>query len=379
MKPTIRTLRQCGLVLLLMAAAAKTVAEDQPLYNDDDVGREITRLIRVSADSSVIATGSDTIGELARNTTSLSGYEINIASVNALEKTRRGVDTWIVDMSAAIAEPDLVRVPMEEVPQIIAHNIQAALERVTEVVHEQAVSELNELVQSEERYRAQLADITATRSALLAQIAPFSPNADELQRQEQHMLERIHELELELPAMEARAAALAREIDRRSQKLEARTAEDPAMREMEHVVAIREEAVANARRLAENGSFGQHELAEITEQLARAKIELATRREQCGAEIRQSLIPVELELSQIAIDRAAQEVDLQQLRNSLEILQSRDVWGLVQKYEFEVELPMQSLRRSLHVAADRRFEVEELVRQIKQPRVTVYEPAAAKK
>ena len=182
----------------------------------------------------------------------------------------------------------------------------------------------------------------------------------------------IQGLELQLAGMQARRQAIQEQIARTEVEVERKVAGDEVTQELEEILAMTVRALAQ-----EEGQFAsQHPalqrseaIRELREQVARAKIELAMRRE----EIARSAGGARLEmfnndLSQIAIDSAEKQAQLGVLRGQIEETQQE----LVRASTFDPKAARIRLAREMMNVLDRRVAEQRLrLASLQPPTVTL--------
>ncbi len=87
-------------------------------------------------------------------------------------------------------------------------------------------------------------------------------------------------IEMEIARLEARQEAIEKQIVQIKDQVEAKIQPDPVIDELQKLIAMHTEQLALAEKLYETGRSAGKEISEIKEKLARARIDLAKRRQQ---------------------------------------------------------------------------------------------------
>ncbi len=153
-------------------------------------------------------------------------------------------------------------------------------------------------------------------------IPPVEVDLQALIAQRTELARKVQSLELELGGQEARRKAIAEQIARTEGEAHAKLAQDQVTKELENLVQFSEENLTKTRKLAGDDQGSLDDLAQATESLTRARIELAKRREELskqagGGQLEQ----LTGEMGRIAIDRAEKQAQLNIVHQQLEEVQ----------------------------------------------------------
>ena len=148
--------------------------------------------------------------------------------------------------------------------------------------------------------------------------------ASALARHGAHMAREIQSIELELAGLNARAQAVQKQVAATKQETEQKLAGDTVARELQKLIEMATTHLENLRRMADSGRTSGAEVLQAEENLTRARIELARRRE----ELSQSTGAPQIEkfnasLAEIAVDMAEREAQLEILRRQLEDIRQK--------------------------------------------------------
>ena len=137
--------------------------------------------------------------------------------------------------------------------------------------------------------------------------------------QRQVLTREIRTLELDLAGLEARRRAIQKQIARTKDEAGRKLKDDTVTRELEKLVQMHIDTVSMLKKQAGDDWVSLTELAQANENLTRAKIELARRREELGKSAGGARLEgYNDELSQMAIDMAEKEARLDLLQRQLE-------------------------------------------------------------
>jgi hypothetical protein len=195
-----------------------------------------------------------------------------------------------------------------------------------------------------------------------ADIRTLAAQKDELART-------VQTLELNQVSMEARRKAMYMQIEEAMKQADKRLAQDTVTQELEKLVQLSTSHLELLQRQAAAGQIPQSELASAQESVARARIELARRREELtkltgGGRIEQ----YESELSKMAIDEAESRARLDVLRKQLVDVQGQ----LTQASTFDPEAArIRITQETLDIANRRVGELEARIASLRPPTVTV--------
>ncbi|MEN6427443.1 MAG: hypothetical protein ABFE13_18985 [Phycisphaerales bacterium] len=206
-----------------------------------------------------------------------------------------------------------------------------------------------------------MANTSATGAMTQTDIRTLAAQKDELTRA-------IRTLELGMVSMEARRKAMYMQIEEARQQAVKKLAEDTVTQELEKLVKISTSHLEMLQQQAATGQIPQAEMAPAQESVARARIELARRREELtkltgGGRIEQ----YESELSEMTIDEAESRARLEVLRGQLGQVQGQ----LTQALTFDPEAARIRVAQETLYTANRRIgELETRLATLQTPTVT---------
>ncbi len=190
-----------------------------------------------------------------------------------------------------------------------------------------------------------------------------------LAAQKDELTRAIRSLELNQVSMEARRKAMYMQIEEARQQADRRLAQDTVTQELEKLVQISTSHLELLQLRVTAGQMPQAELASAQESVARARIELARRREELakltgGGRIEQ----YESDLSKMAIDEAESRARLDVLRRQLADVQGQ----LTQASTFDPEAArIRVAQETLNLANRRVGELETRLATLQPPTVTI--------
>ncbi len=180
---------------------------------------------------------------------------------------------------------------------------------------------------------------------------------------------KLQDLELSLAGQEARRKAIAEQIARTEAEAHAKLVQDEVTKELETLVELSMRNLADLQKAADAGRASTAELGRATENLTRAKIELAKRREELskqagGGQLEQ----LSSEMGRIAIDKAEKDAQREILARHLAQMQQQ----LAQASAFDPEAARMRIgREGLDILAGRFAELQTRIANLQPPMVTV--------
>ena len=162
-----------------------------------------------------------------------------------------------------------------------------------------------------------------------------------LERQKQDM-------EMRLVEAAAREDALQKQIAILSDQTKKKLSQDAVLRELEHIVKLREQEMITVQKMVEAGQASQNEYFKVREGIAQARIKLVERQEAIreslggGATMQERV----KELTDIAISHAMDQAVLKHIAEQLEMLKAKKILELADQYEVEIALKQNAIRQS---------------------------------
>jgi len=138
---------------------------------------------------------------------------------------------------------------------------------------------------------------------------PLEVPEEMLLSEKNNLLREKQNLEMELARLQGRTPAVEEQIMRIRAKIDEKVQDDQVSEELRKILALQVNYLEGVKKLVDSGSVGAAELADAEEKLARARIELARRREQIGASAgTDQLEKYSNELAALTIDQAEKKV-----------------------------------------------------------------------
>jgi citrate lyase gamma subunit len=172
------------------------------------------------------------------------------------------------------------------------------------------------------------------------------------------------EMRMGLASSNARRVAIQDQIAKIGEESLKRVSADPIAEELEEIVKICERRVITVSKLMEEGRASGSESDDAREKLAKARIELITRREAVKSSVGgEEMAKWNNELIALAITAADDESNLGFVERQLHDIKEKGLWELADRYEVEVAVKMPAVRERLMRATER---AEELKRKIEE-------------
>ncbi|MHC4438789.1 MAG: hypothetical protein ACYS3S_15605 [Planctomycetota bacterium] len=184
-----------------------------------------------------------------------------------------------------------------------------------------------------------------------------------------NLLAEKRNLEMELARLESRIPAVEGQIKRIQREIDEKVNADQVSLELKSILAMQVKYLEGVKKLVDNGSMSSGELADAEQKLARAKIELAMRREQIGASAgTDQLVKFSNELATLAIDTAEKKAMLEIVSNQL----NRTEQQLTASITLDSQVSRIRLAvRALEIADRRVNELNTLALNLQPPTVSV--------
>ena len=130
-------------------------------------------------------------------------------------------------------------------------------------------------------------------------------------------------LEMELARLKGRMPAIETQIVRIKKEVDEKVQDDQVSEELRKILDLQIKYLEGVEKLAESGRVQDIEITDAEEKVARAKIELARRREQIGAAGTDQLTKLSNELATLAIDMAEKKAMLDVIKKQLDQTQQQ--------------------------------------------------------
>ncbi|HCO95803.1 MAG TPA: hypothetical protein DIU00_17970 [Phycisphaerales bacterium] len=198
---------------------------------------------------------------------------------------------------------------------------------------------------------------------------PLNVPAEVHLRKQNNLLAEKQNLEMELARLQGRMPAIEEQIKRIKKEIDERIQTDQVSEELRKILAVQEKYFEGVKRLVENGTVPNSELADAEEKLARARIELARRSEQIGVSVgANQLATFSHELATLAIDMAEKKAMLEIVSNQLnQTEQQLTASTILDPKVSQIRLAV----RALEIAERRINELNTLSLNVQPPTVSV--------
>jgi hypothetical protein len=176
-------------------------------------------------------------------------------------------------------------------------------------------------------------------------------------------------LEMELARMQSRMPAIEEQIVRIKHEIDRRIQHDQVSEELRSILDMQVKYLEGVKKLVDAGTVSSTELADAEEKLARAKIDLAMRREQIGSSAgADQLAKFSSELATLAIDMAEKKAMLEIVSNQLNrIEQQLTASTILDPQVSQIRLAI----RALEITERRISELNTLALNVQPPTVSV--------
>lgn len=262
--------------------------------------------------------------------------------------------------------PEEVKPAAEQFLNALVRNCYDALVSGAFGAYESQLTDL--LMRAENRHGA-----AAQELAQLSQGAPdvslIEMDVRDLAARRRELVREVQDIEMDLAAMDARRKAIEEQIARTRAELDDRQRNDDITRELQRILQTNEQLASNLRAMTEAGTVSQAEFVKAQEGVAKARIELARRREELAkAAGGGRLGTFGDELSRMAIDAAEAKARLQMLEQRLAETEAQ----LKQASRFDPKAAqIRMAREALEVAERRVVELKRRLAGLEPPVVTV--------
>ncbi len=198
---------------------------------------------------------------------------------------------------------------------------------------------------------------------------PLEVPEEMLLSERNNLLREKQNLEMELARFQSRIPAIEEQIKRIKKEIDERIQTDQVSEELRKILAVQEKYFEGVKRLVENGTVSNSELADAEEKLARARIELARRSEQIGVSVgANQLATFSHELATLAIDMAEKKAMLEIVTNQLnQTEQQLTASTILDPQVSQIRLAV----RALEIADKRINELNTLSLNVQPPTVSV--------
>jgi hypothetical protein len=199
--------------------------------------------------------------------------------------------------------------------------------------------------------------------------APLEVPEEVLLREKNNLLAEKQNFEMELARLQSRMPAIEEQIMRIKKEIDLKVNRDQVSEELRSILAMQFRYLEGVNKLVDNGTVSSSELADAEERLARAKIELAMRREQIGASAgTDQLTKFSNELATLAIDMAEKKAMLQIVSNQLNRTEQQlTASTILDPQVSQIRLAV----RALEIADRRVNELNTLALNVQPPTVSV--------
>jgi len=180
------------------------------------------------------------------------------------------------------------------------------------------------------------------------------------------------ELEMDMAGLQARREALEKQIGRRGDEASKKLKDDPVARELEEIVKVREIEFRRVGKLVAKGVTSERERNDAREKLARAKAELALRREALTKRADGDVLgKFNTELAELSIELAEQQGRLKMVNEHLARIRDKKLLALADEFEREVMLKLPLAMEDAERAFQWHSELRRQKDAVRPPTVTV--------
>jgi hypothetical protein len=198
---------------------------------------------------------------------------------------------------------------------------------------------------------------------------PLEVPEEILLSEKNNLLREKQNLEMELARLQGRIPAVEEQIKRIQMEIDEKVNADQVSVELRSILAIQVKYLEGVKKLVDAGTVSSSELANAEEKLARAKIDLAMRREQIGSSAgADQLAKFSSELATLAIDMAEKKAMLEVVSNQLNRIEQQLTASTI--LDPKVSQIRQAVR-ALEIADRRINELNTLALNVQPPTVSV--------
>jgi len=179
----------------------------------------------------------------------------------------------------------------------------------------------------------------------------------------------IRALELDLAGADARRSAIQEQIARTEHEAARKLKADTVTRELEKLIQMHIDSLGTVRKYVDAGRGSPAELAQANENLTKAKIELARRREELSKSAGGARLEgYNDELSRMAIDMAEKKAQFEILRRQLDEVQRQ--WARASQFD-PATARIRMATEALHIAERRVTELKSRLANLQPPTVAM--------
>jgi len=307
--------------------------------------------------------------EQLQQTADFSGWRPQMALADAINELKQSVDP---PLKIVVLWGDLLG--NAEIDQTTPINMdglrEAPVSKALDLLLKSVTSGTAELGYEIDRGVITIATVDSLPSAKrrLSQMAQMDTPVEMLLDRKNDLFRHKQELEMEIARAEARRSATEEQIHRINAAVEEKVKSDPVAFEIQRLIDINARELERAREALDSGKRVTG-VDEVTEKLARAKIDLAKRREELsrsagGSEVAGLTADLTQLMINLAVSRAEFEVVNRQLAETEEQLKKASA---VDPEISQIRLAQEELEMAEHWVSQLRFRLEGL----RKPTVTV--------
>ena len=187
---------------------------------------------------------------------------------------------------------------------------------------------------------------------LFAKAGMSSLRRSDVLKQIQSLERKRQDMEMRLVEAAAREEALQKQIAILGKQTEEKLKQDIVLKELEHILKLREEEMKTVQKMVEAGQASQNEYFKVRGAVAQARIELVKRQETIHESIGGGATMQERvkELTDIAIMNAESQAVFQYIEEQLAIIEAKKILEIADQYEMEIALKQDSMLRSYEYA-----------------------------
>jgi|GEM_PF-5581048 len=374
-------------VFMLAVLSGPTASAQSKSINLDDVKRHTSCVLRITSEGSPIPVSVGLVNALLGSPAVLdravdegSGTGPGAVKAQAIFSTiSSGARMQLGKLTLYIFSDDPGRRVAEQLLRETCARLDAALKQAADTDRQQLIHRLASAREEYERTRQEYAELQERALAFEKQAGRSDLNRDHIAAEIHELTGQKRDLQLELEALSAREHATLEQVARLRKKMESGLSDDEVLHELETVLELKTKEIERLRQLKEQKLVGDTEVNAALVDLARARAEIAERREQSRARLgADRLEGLNEELAHIAVEADTVRVHLDAIERQLKQIAEKNVLEIARKYEIEVALQTEIVRNSIAESARRVREIHQRIRALNAPSLLILGDRPAK-
>jgi len=250
------------------------------------------------------------------------------------------------------------------------------LDRFISIRHAETMDEINDrlvtALNNEERFKIKLKGMQAEQQALIKEGGRGVLSRSRVQDELRSLRREKQSVELDLQGMKARSEALQEQIVKVGEQAEEIVGQDSILVELEKILDFKKQALSRAIDLDRQAAIAKSELNKYREEVARAQIEVAQRREQIGKKALggDMLSQWNMELADIAIRLAEKKAHFGYLAYELANMEDNNLMELADRIE-QLEMEINNARNTVYEATREVEQIRREMQRIREPKVAL--------